>query len=207
MHMEEPNAVELPAVKGRGVAFFAVWILACCLVAFPCGVTQDSGDDAKIDYAQTQRDILRFEDTVNDVISSSFSSSPFALVQKAKGAYLPDYGISVSFMINIHRAVVNTPFGQVRSKADVSPENKKKRIEELKEKLIRALLENGDSFRQLRKDDNVSIVGFIEDRNFPDEPNANKTIVMKTYKRDLDEFGRKTDRYKEFRQRVKVLEY
>ena len=207
MHMEEPNAIELPVVRGRVVAFFAVWILAFSLAALPFGVNQDSGVDAKIDYAQTQRDILRFEDTVNDVISSSFSSSPFALVQKAKGAYLPDYGISMSFMINIHRAVVNTPFGQVRSKADVGPEIKKKRIEELKEKLIRALQENGDSFRQLRKDDSVSIVGFIEDRNFPDEPNANKTIVMKVYKKDLDEFGHKTDRYKEFRQRVKVLEY
>jgi hypothetical protein len=103
--------------------------------------------------------------------------------------------------------VVNTPFGQVRSKADASPEIKRKRIEDLKEKLIRALLENGDCFRQLRRDDSVSIVGFIEDRNFPDEPNANRTIIMKAYKKDFDEFGRKSDRYTEFRQRVKILEY
>jgi len=205
--MEEPNAVELPAGKYRVAVFFVCSILAFSLAAMPFGVNQESGDDAKIDYVQAQRDILRFEDTVNDVINSSFSSSPFALVQKAKGAYLPDYGISLSFMINIHRAVVSTPFGQVRSKADVSSESKKRRIEDLKEKLIRALQDSSDDFRQLRKDDNVTIVGFIEDRNFPDEPNANRTIVMKVYKRDLDELGRKTDRYKEFRQRVKVLEY
>ncbi len=205
--MEDPNAIELPAVKGYAVVLIVVWILTFSLAAMPAGSGQESADDTRLDYAQTQRDILKFEDVVNDVISSSFSSSPFALVQKAKGAYLPDYGISVSFMINIHRAVVNTPFGQIRSKVDAGPEAKKRRIEELKEKLIRVLMEKGDSFRQLRKSDSITIVGFFEDRVFPDEPNANKTIVMTASKKDLDEFGRKTDRYKEFRQRVKILEY
>jgi hypothetical protein len=205
--MKKPNAEVFPAVRGFFIVLAAAWILVSSGAALPYSGHQEPGDDSRNDLAQTRQDILRFEDAVNDVISSSFSSSPFAMVQKPKGAYLPDYGISVSFMINIHRAVINTPFGQVRSKADVSPENKKRRVDELKEKLIRALLENGDNFRQLRKEDNVTIVGFIEDRNFPDEPNANRTIVMKMLKKDLDEFGHKTERYKEFRQRVKILEY
>lgn len=205
--MEKPNAVEFYVVKGHAVAFFFAWILVFVGVALPSGSNQESGDYARIDYARTQQDILKFEDMVNDVINSSFSTSPFALIQKAKGAYLPDYGINVSFMINIHRALIYTPFGQVRSNVAVSAENKRRRIEELKEKLIRVLLESGDNFQQLRKDDNVTIVGFFEDRNFPDEPNANKTMVLKVSKRDLDEFGQKAARYKDFRQRVKIVEY
>ncbi len=81
------------------------------------------------------------------------------------------------------------------------------RIEDLKEKLIRVLQKNGDGIRQLRKDDNITIVAFIEDRNFPDEPNANKTIVMISSKKDLDELGHKDDRFKEFKQRMKIIEY
>jgi len=204
--MEEPSEVESPLNKGRAVALFAIWILLFSAAALPAGSNQEPGDDTRIDYAVAQQDILRFESVINDVINSTFSTSPFAIVQKAKGAYLPGYGISLSFLINIHRAVINTPFGQVR-RSDVSPDVKKRRIEELKEKLIRALQENGDSFRQLRKEDNVTIVGFFEDRSFPDEPNTNKTIVMKAYKKDLDELGRKIDRLKEFRQRMKIVEY
>jgi hypothetical protein len=203
--MEQPSAVELPLLKGRAVAVFPIWILLFAVAALPFGASQDSGE-TKIDYSSTQQDIFRFENVVNDVINSTFSSSPIVVVQTAKGAYT-GYGISVFFRVNIHRAVVNTPFGQVRSRAEISPELKKKRIEELKEKLIRALQENGYNFRQLRKEDCVSIVAFIEDRNFPDEPNENKTIVMSAFKKDLDELGRKTDRLKEFKQRMKIVEY
>jgi len=160
-----------------------------------------------MDYGMAKQDILRFESVVNDVINNTFSSSPFAVVYKAKGAYLPGYGVSLTFTINIHRAVVNTPFGQVRSSADISPEIKRRRIDEVREKLIKVLRENGDGFRQLRKDDNVTIVAFFEDRNFPDEPNGNKTLVLSILKKDLDELGHKIERSKEFRQRMKIVEY
>ena len=141
-----------------------------------------------------QQDILKFELVINDVINSTFSSSPFAVVQKAKGRLSAGYGISLTLLINIHRAVINTPFGQVRERSDITPELKKRRIEELKEKLIRMLQDNGEIFRQLRKEDTVTIVAFFEDRNFPDEPNANKTIVLSALKKDLDELGHKIDR-------------
>jgi len=205
--MEEPNPIKAVLRKHRAAAIFAAWILTFSCTVFASGANQDAWD-AKIDYGMAQQDILRFEMVINGVLNSTFSSSPFAVVQKAKGAYLPGYGISLSFLINIHRAVINTPFGQVvRSGEGISPELKKRRIEELKEKLIRVLQENGDSFRQLRNDDYVTVVGFFEDRNIPDEPNANKTIVLSVFKKDLDELGHKAERFKEFRQRMKIVEY
>ncbi len=206
MHMEEPYRIEAVLRKHRATAMFAAWILIFSCTVFASGGNQDSWD-AKIDYRMAQQDILRFEMVINGVINSTFSSSPFAVVQKAKGAYLPGYGISLSFLINIHRAVINTPFGQVVRSRGVTSDVKKQRIEDLKEKLIRTLQENGDSFRQLRNDDYVTIVGFFEDRNFPDEPNANKTMVLSVSKKDLDELGIKAERFKEFRQRMKIVEY
>jgi hypothetical protein len=205
--MEEPSAVKMPLIKGRAVAAFIIWILVFSAPALPFGGANQDSAEPKMDYALAQQEIRKFELVVNDVINSTFSSSPFAVVQKAKGAYLPGYGISLSFMINIHTAMINTPFGQVQRRPEISPEMKRKRIDELKEKLIRMLQDNGESFRQLRKEDNVTVIAFIEDRNFPDEPSANRTIVLSAFKRDLDELGRKTDRVKEFRQRMKIVEY
>jgi len=168
--------------------------------------TQDAGD-VRVDYASIQESILKFEDTLNEALSGSFSTSAFAVVQKAKGAYLSGYGISYSFLVNIHRAMTNTPFGQVRSRKTVSLEEKMQRIEQLKGSLIQLLQNGGTYFPQLRKDERIAIVAFVEDRNFPGEPNANKTIVISALKKDLDEVGTKLDRAKEFKQRIKIVEY
>ncbi len=205
--MKEPNPIKIVGRVFRitRIFIFFIWILAFSIAALLFGASQDAAD-AKVDYGMMQKDILKLELVINDVINSTFSSSSYAVVHSAKGAYLPGYGISFSFLINIHRAVIDTPFGQVGSRSD-TPEAKMRRIDDLKEKLIRMLQKNGDGIRQLRKDDNVTIVAFIEDRNFPDEPNANKTIEMSATKKDLDELGHKDDRFKEFKQRMKIVEY
>ncbi len=165
------------------------------------------GSKVAVDYAATRREIRNFENILFNVISSTFSASPFALVQKPKGVYLQGYGVTVSFLINIHRAVLTTPFGDIRQGVDVTPELKKRRIEELKNKLIKVLLDNGDSLHQIQKDDYVTIVAFFEDRNFPDEPNENKTLVLSIMKKDLDELARRDDRWTEFKQRIRIVEY
>jgi hypothetical protein len=204
--MEKPNTTTLLLQFGRIAALSVACILALSAAALPFGPGQETRE-TKIDYVVTQQDITRFEGVLNSVINGIFGSSDFAVIQKAKGAYLPDYGISLTFVINIHRAVLNTPFGQVKRSAGVTPEIKAKLIGDLKEKLIRAMFENGDNFQQLSKDDLITIVAFFEDRNFPDEPSGNKTIVLSALKKDLDELGGKIDRLKEFRQRIKIVEY
>jgi len=73
--------------------------------------------------------------------------------------------------------------------------------------MIRILMDRGDGFRQLRKDDAVTIVAFFEDRNFPEEQNENKTIIFTATKKDLDELARRDDRLKEFKQRMRIVEY
>jgi hypothetical protein len=195
------------ALKRNGAA-----LLLFAILGFPPASHSFDGKKAnsenKVDYASAQQDILKFETVVNAVINSTFSSSPFAVVQKAKGVYLEGYGVSFAFLVNIHRAVINTPFGQVRrSGFAVTPELKKRRIEELKDNLIRALQQNGEIFQQLQEADHVTIIAFIEDRNFPDEPSGNKTVVLSALKKDLDELGNKNDRFKEFKQRMKIVEY
>jgi hypothetical protein len=163
--------------------------------------------DARIDYTSARREIQSFEVAVHNAISSTFTG-PFGLVQKPKGVYLQGYGVMFDFLVNIHRAVLNTPFGEFTDREkQMTPEQKKRRIEELKEKLVRVLLERGEALRQLRRDESVTIVAFFEDRNFPGEANQNRTIVLRAYKRDLDELGRKENGSKELVRRMEIVEY
>jgi hypothetical protein len=178
------------------------WTLCCSFTANAAGKNQDSVE--KVDYAATNQEVQKFEAVINNVITSAFSSSPFAIVQKTKGAYLQGYGISFSFLINIHRAVISTPFGQ---REEVTPKLKNRRIEELKERLIGALQDNGEIFQQLRKEYYVTIIAFFEDRYIPDEPSINKTLILSALKKDLDEFSHKKDRLTQFKQRIKIIEY
>src|SRR5437867_11609483 len=166
-----------------------------------------NGTDAKVDLNLARREIQKVEGVINNVINSTFSNSRFALAQKAKGAYLPGYGVMFNFLVNIHLAVIETPFGNTPRYPEMMPEEKKKRIEEIKEKLVRVLFDHGEGLRQVRKDESVTIVAFVEDRNFPDEESQSKTIVLRSYKKDLDELARKENRWKELRQRMEIIEY
>jgi hypothetical protein len=178
----------------------------CAPLAAQTARGPQEGNDVKVDYASTRREIQIFEGVLNKVIHATFTS-PFAL-QKAKGVYLPGYGASFNFVVNIHRALINTPFGDIKDRNAITPDQKKRRIEDLKKGLIRVLLDNGKGLRQLRQDEAIAIVAFIEDRNFPDEPNENKTIVVSVIKRDLGgEAAPREERAQNFEQKVKVLEY
>jgi hypothetical protein len=203
--MKKPGRIRM-ASRLNVLLLFALWAFGFSFPIYSFGGSQD-GADARVDYAATREGILKFEDAIDTVINSSFSANPFAVVQKTKGAYLQGYGVSFTFLINIHRAIIHTPFGQVRTRNAFSSEEKVRRIEELKEKLIQALQGSGDSFSQLRKDERVAIIAFVEDRNIPGETNANKTIIMSTLKKDLDELGHRNDRLREFKQRMKIVEY
>ncbi len=157
------------------------------------------------DYPSVRLEIQNFEAVVNNTILSAFSGSTLVLTQKTKGVYLQGYGLAFSYIVNIHRAMV-TPFGVVHD-GEITPDQKRRRIEEIVQKVSKALLENGENLRQVRKEDLITIVGYFEDRNFPDEQNQNKTIVLSVLKKDLDEACRGEDRWKEFKQRMKTVEY
>jgi hypothetical protein len=201
----EKSGVMHRALKTNVAALLLLSILGLSQATYSFDGKQTA--ENKIDYAAIQQNILQFETAINEVIGSTFRSSPFAMVQKTKGAYLNEYGISFTFLVNIHRAMVTTPFGRKQSRAAATPELKKKITEELKNRLIRALQNQGKNFLQLGNQDHVTIIAFIEDRNFPDEPNGNKTIILTALKKDLDELGNRSDRFDEFKKRINIVEY
>jgi hypothetical protein len=190
----------------RSVKALLAGVLLLCAGSLSVGQTSPNyEEDSRVDYAAARQGIRAFEGALYSAINSTFNSNSFALVNKPKGVYLQGYGLSFNFLINIHNAVI-TPFGEIKSPSS-TPELKKRRIEDLKERLTRLLLDNGNVFKQIKRDDTITIVAFFEDRNFPDEPNENKTVVISVFKKDLDDLAGRDDRLREFKQRIRIIEY
>ena len=60
----------------------------------------------------------------------------------------------------------------------------------------------------LRSSDHISIVAFFEEINpLKPEENMNKTLILSVLKSDLEKLGSLQDRFEEFKQRVKIVEY
>jgi hypothetical protein len=201
--MREPGVIQ-KSLK-RSVAAFLPLCLLCCSLALHASDKKANDSDDAVGYAAARKDIIQFEGVLNDAINA-FSKGPFGVVYKAKGSYLQGFGFNFTFLIDIQRAIITTPFGDIK-RHQATPEQKKQRIEDLKEMLIRVLQDNGKKIKQLRKkDDCIAIVAFVDDKNFL-APNANKTIVLRVTKKDLDELGNRSDRLDEFRKRIKIVEY
>jgi hypothetical protein len=201
--MGEPGVIQ--KLLKRSVAALSLLCLLCYSLAVQASGNKGNGGDEGAGYTAARKDILQFEEALNDVINA-FSKGPFGVVNKAKGAYLQGFGFNFTFLINIQRAIITTPFGDVKRNL-VTPDQKKQRIEDLREMLIRMLRDNVKKIKQLRKkEDRVAIVAFIDDKNIM-EPSANKTIVLSIIKKDLDELGNKSDNLDEFRKRIKIVEY
>jgi hypothetical protein len=195
-------------VKSTMSNFHSRWHMKKALCVILLFLTPALGaQESKVDYNLARREIQTMESVIDTLVSSSFSGSPFAFVQKTKGVYLQGYGITFNFLVNIHLAVIKTPFGVVRQGREITPDEKRKRIEEMKDKLVRVLIDHGDTLSQLRKEESATIVAFFEDRRFLDEENHNKTLVLRAFKKDLDELARKEHRWKELKQRMEIVEY
>jgi hypothetical protein len=200
--MEEPSVIK----KSLKRAFAALLLL--CLFSFSLAAqvsdNRRKDADARMNYTGARQNVLAFEGALNEALQA-FVKDFLGIKNDARGAYLPGYGINFAFAIDIKRAIITTPFGDLHQNP-ATAEQKRQKIEELKEILIRVLQDNGKRFQLLGKEDYVTIVAFIDDKNFG-APSANKTIVLSAAKKDLDELGNKNDRLKEFKQRIKIVEY
>jgi hypothetical protein len=163
--------------------------------------------EARIDYPRASRDIQQLEVAINGAISKTFSN-PFGLVHKPKGGYLWGYGYVFTFVVNIKLGMIHTPFGNLKSGPDVTPDEKKQRIDGLKDELVRVLFRSGSGLAKLQEGESIAIMAFFEESDpLIPEGQANKTLILSVLKSDLDQFGNKQERFNEFKQKVKTVEY
>jgi hypothetical protein len=193
-------------LKRTVAALLPLCILSVSLAA-PASGKKEICFDKKVNYAAVQQDIREFEAVLHDVIHG-FSKGWLGVTNEANGAYIEGVGFSFTFLIDIQRAITTTPFGVIK-RFSATAEQKKQRIEDLKDKLLVMLQDNRKNLKQLRKEEYVTIIALIDDQNMDDKnilaPSARITIVLRVAKKDLDELGSKN--IKELRQRIKIVEY
>jgi hypothetical protein len=158
---------------------------------------------AAFDYSQARGSILKFEDVLNKTVNQAFGQ--LGVIGKVKGAYLPGYGYTFGFLVNTRWGLINTPFGAISSGADTTPEQKKQRLEALKDQLMMVMFSHGSGISPLERDKNLTITAYVEETSL--EGTVSTTIILTVLKSDLDELSGKIERFNEFKQRVKKVEY
>lgn len=157
-------------------------------------------------YDSIKKELQLFETILNKKLELQFPVHRLVIVDRPKGVYLKGYGVVFTFLINVNRASFKTPFGEHKLGEIETPEQKKRRIRELKEMLVKTLSDYAGAMDQLNASDNVVIVAYFEDNNELDELKKNKTVVISVLKRELNEYKVKAN-YQEFRKKVNILEY
>lgn len=150
-----------------------------------------------------KNDTQVFERIVSEILKQNFSS-PFALTQEPEGAYLPDYGVVVSFHLNINRSRIRTPFGEIPREEKRS---KEEQMQILQDSMVRCLADYGGTFRELSDQDRVSISSHVEDRNELDPAERVSVMVITASKQDIDLLTSKQITFEVFRERVQITEY
>ncbi len=174
-------------------------------LGFSClPLVAQTGKQVKVDYSQVRPCIQSFELALSEAINSSFPNQ-LGIMQKPRGAYLRGFGYEFSFLLDIRRAI-QTPFGPLNNDPDKTPEQRKQRVENFKDNLVRLLLSNGRGMAQLQPNESIAIIAHFDEFN-PAEGVTSKTLILSVLKKDLDEIGNKQDRFNEFKQRVKTVEY
>jgi hypothetical protein len=160
-------------------------------------------DQEKPSLAQVRQQIGVFESLLNEHLNQSFPG-PFAYLDRARGAYLPGYGVVFTCEISLTRVVA--PFGALpsaaeRAKGDDAPQ-RRALARTMSEKV---LAEFGHTFDTLAAGESVAIV--VQTTSATPQGLSKGTMLVRAQKRDIDQFRANTIARDEFTRRLEVLEY
>ncbi len=159
----------------------------------------------EVNYQQMRNDIEIFEAIVNQALGQLFPN-PFALVDRCKGVFLNDYGVTVSFLVNIKAATTETPFGTMRRPETADPREREQKIVDLRERLVGVIADYGNAINQLKETDSIAIVAYIVDQNIT-QASRNRTVVLRAFKRDIAARAARQMDPSEFKKRIRIIEY
>jgi len=149
-----------------------------------------------------------FEAVIDGTLAQTFSS-PFGLLEKTKGTYLPGFGLVFSLEVNLYPLRAPNPFNMTpvsRAEIDQAQKARLERLAAIKESIPRLLADHAISLRDLHSNDSLAVVVHLfgaqsGDTNFPDQ------LVVETRKSDLDHFWDKKISYQELTAKMSILEF
>ncbi len=146
---------------GKRIGMFVLlfWSLAVS------AMTQTRGGEppsvpGSLDYAAIKKDLVVFQGVIDTTVKQNVGG-PFPLLASTRGTYLPEYGALFNLEVNLYQIRQRSPF-------DLRPHTEKelndaynlmvKRLENLKERLVRVMGEHGASLEQLKPNDSLTVI-------------------------------------------------
>jgi hypothetical protein len=178
--------------------------LACWLLPLWCVRAQSPPSNP----SALKAEMKVFEAVIDGTLAQTFAS-PFGLLEKTKGTYLPGFGLVFSLEVNLYPLRAPKPFNMTPvSKAEIEQAQKARleRLAAIKESIPRLLADHAISLRDLRSNDSLAVVVHLfgvqsGDTDFPDQ------LVIETRKSDLDHFWDKKISYQELTAKMRILEF
>lgn len=132
-------------------------LCACAILVCSAGLASKPSQE-KQNLAEMKRGIALFESVLNQSLSQSFEGS-FETLDRARGAFLPGYGVVFSFEISLTPLQNLGPFAAPTVKNDkVQREQELRRREKAKNTAEEALGNFGQALGPLTPDETVAIV-------------------------------------------------
>ncbi len=156
--------------------------------------------------ASIKKESRIFERIIGEVLRQNFDN-PFALAAEPQAAYLPDYGIVVSFHLKINRGTIRAFYGPIINPVTSSPQTTSEQLETVRETTIQALADYGNTIKDLPPGQQISICAHVEDRNELDTTKSRTDIIISVVKEDVDLYTTRKIDYDEFKRRVRLVEY
>ena len=131
-------------------------------IALVVGVTSlcQAQERSQVDLRALRQQLQSFQDVLNRNVQQNFEH-PFALLQDAKGIYLPWFGVAFHMEVNLYPLRMISPFAPEPYSAEElrkAKESKLERIRQLKEQLRQLLLEHAVNLGAVPGEQNVAIV-------------------------------------------------
>ena len=163
---------------------------------------------APLQHSALKGEMKVLEAVIDQTMSQTFAP-PFGLLQKTKGAYLPDFGLVFSLEINLYPTRLPNPFDlRPVSKAEIDEAYKVKlqRIAAIKQSVPRLLADHASSLRHLGPDETVAVVTHFFQVQTEDDALPTQ-LIIEVKKLDLDQYENKALSYEQLLGKMKMSEF
>ena len=151
---------------------------------------------------------MRVMEAVIDETMAQQFAPPFGVLEKTKGAYLPDFGLVFDLEVNLYPLRSPNPFDtRPLSKAELENARRvtRERIDTIRKSLPRLLADHASSLRDLKQDQAMAVVVHLFHSEAEGEPLPTQ-MVVEARKADLDQYWEKKLSYEQLVGKMKILE-
>jgi hypothetical protein len=178
-------------------------VLLLLLAAGACSALAATID--KQDLARMREQIGVMESVLNQNLSQAFPG-PFGYLDKARGAYLPGYGLVFTFEVNLNPLPPSMgPFGGPPQQTDAQRVAAIKKNRESALELSRRVLVDFSHTLPIADGEAVAIV--VQGSAVGPDGMRKSTIVLRAQKHDIDQFRANAIDRSAFLNRIAVVEY